>query len=58
MEPGALDPQTASDLKSMGYAFKEVSSWGSAQAILVDPKTKTLSGGTDRRHPAGLAAGY
>jgi gamma-glutamyltranspeptidase/glutathione hydrolase len=58
MEPGALDPQTASDLKSMGYAFKEVSSWGSAQEILVDPKTKTLSGGTDRRHPAGLAAGY
>jgi gamma-glutamyltranspeptidase/glutathione hydrolase len=45
-------------LTAMGYAFKQIPSWGSAQAIVVDPKTKVLYGGTDRRRPAGLAAGY
>jgi gamma-glutamyltranspeptidase/glutathione hydrolase len=58
MEPGALDAQAMAELQSMGYAFKEIPSWGSAQAVLVDPKTKMLYGGTDGRHPAGLAAGY
>lgn len=58
MEPGALDPPAMRQLTTMGYAFKQIPSWGSAQAIVVDPKTKVLYGGTDRRHPAGLAAGY
>jgi len=58
MEPGALDPAAMQQLTAMGYAFKQIPSWGSAQAIVVDPKTKVLYGGTDRRRPAGLAAGY
>jgi gamma-glutamyltranspeptidase/glutathione hydrolase len=58
MEPGALDQPAMDQLQAMGYTFKGIPSWGSAQAVLIDPKTKTLYGGTDRRHPAGLAAGY
>lgn len=57
-EPGALDANTMSALEAMGYTFKEIASWGSAQAVLVDPKTGIRYGGTDRRHPAGLASGY
>jgi gamma-glutamyltranspeptidase/glutathione hydrolase len=57
-EPGALSPQTMERLTAMGYSFKEVSSWGSAQAIVIDPKTGMRLGGTDRRRPEGLAAGY
>jgi gamma-glutamyltranspeptidase/glutathione hydrolase len=58
MEPDALDGNAMDALKAMGYTFKEIESWGSAQAVLVDPKTGMRYGGTDRRHPAGLAAGY
>lgn len=58
MEPGSFDASTMNSLKSMGYAFDEIPSWGSAQAIVIDPKSGTRYGGTDRRHPAGLAAGY
>jgi gamma-glutamyltranspeptidase/glutathione hydrolase len=58
MEPGAMDASAAEELKAMGYTLSEVPSWGSAQAITMDPKTKMLYGGTDRRHPAGLAEGY
>lgn len=57
-EPGALSVQTMQQLQAMGYSFKEVSSWGSAQAIVIDPKTGMRLGGTDRRRPEGLAAGY
>jgi gamma-glutamyltranspeptidase/glutathione hydrolase len=57
-EPGALDDSTMAALREMGYGFKEISYWGSAQAIAIDPRTGMLYGGTDRRHPAGLAAGY
>lgn len=57
-EPGAFDPAQVSALEAMGYSLKEISSWGSAQAVVVDPATHVRYGGTDRRHPAGLAAGY
>jgi gamma-glutamyltranspeptidase/glutathione hydrolase len=57
-EPGAFDETPVNTLKAMGYSFKEIPSWGSAQAILIDQRTGVRSGGTDRRHPAGLAAGY
>ena len=55
-EPGALTAAQMQHLRAMGYRFKEISSWGSAQAIVVDPTTGMRYGGTDRRHPAGLAA--
>ncbi len=57
-EPGAFTPATMGALGGMGYRFKELPSWGSAQAIVVDQKTGVRYGGTDRRHAAGLAAGY
>ncbi|MHB8355310.1 MAG: gamma-glutamyltransferase [Vulcanimicrobiaceae bacterium] len=57
-EPGAFPPGVKASLAKMGYAFKEIPSWGSAQAIVVDPKTGVRYGGTDRRRPSGLALGY
>ncbi|MHB8177496.1 MAG: gamma-glutamyltransferase [Vulcanimicrobiaceae bacterium] len=57
-EPGALTPTTMAALRRMGYTLKMIPWWGSAQAIVVDPKTRVRYGGTDRRHPAGLAIGY
>lgn len=57
-EPGALSDAATNDLRSMDYSFTEIPSWGSAQAVLVDPKSGIRYGGADRRHPAGLAAGY
>jgi gamma-glutamyltranspeptidase/glutathione hydrolase len=57
-EPGAFSPQTMQNLEAMGYTLKEVSSWGSAQAIVIDPKTGMRLGGTDRRRPEGLATGF
>jgi hypothetical protein len=42
----------------MGYALREVPQWGSAQAIVADPLTGLLEGGSDRRTPAGSAQGY
>jgi gamma-glutamyltranspeptidase/glutathione hydrolase len=58
MEPGAIAPAALATLRARGYHFKTVPSWGSAQAIVADPATGLLSGGTDRRHPAGAALGY
>lgn len=57
-EPGAFDDATQQVLRANGYAFKEIPRWGSAQAIVVDQKTRMLYGGSDRRHPAGAAIGY
>ncbi|HET9029937.1 MAG TPA: gamma-glutamyltransferase [Candidatus Aquilonibacter sp.] len=56
-EPGAFSADTMRALKSDGYAFNEVPFWGSAQAIVIDPKSGIRYGGTDRRHPAGAAIG-
>jgi gamma-glutamyltranspeptidase / glutathione hydrolase len=57
-EPNALTDVTLAALRGDGYTFAEVPFWGSAQAIVVDPKTGLLQGGTDRRRPAGAAVGY
>ena len=57
-EPGALTQAQISALEANGYAFHEIGSWGSAQAIVVDPRTGLLYGGSDRRMPAGAALGY
>ncbi|MDQ2866182.1 MAG: gamma-glutamyltransferase [Candidatus Eremiobacteraeota bacterium] len=57
-EPGAFTTATIRQLRVNGYAFHEIPSWGSAQAIAVDPLTGMLYGGTDDRHPAGAAIGY
>ncbi|HTV92154.1 MAG TPA: gamma-glutamyltransferase [Verrucomicrobiae bacterium] len=57
-EPGAFTDPVMAALRGDGYSFKEIPFWGSAQAIVVDPVTGALQGGTDRRHPAGAALGY
>jgi gamma-glutamyltranspeptidase/glutathione hydrolase len=57
-EPGALAPAVARALSAMGYRFHDVRSWGSAQAIVVDPRTGVRYGGSDSRTPAGAAVGY
>jgi gamma-glutamyltranspeptidase / glutathione hydrolase len=56
-EPNALSDAALATLRGDGYTFSEVPSWGSAQAIIIDP-SGILQGGTDRRHPAGAALGY
>ncbi|MDE2483137.1 MAG: gamma-glutamyltransferase [bacterium] len=56
-EPKAFTDATLATLRGDGYAFKEIPFWGSAQAIVANPATGALSGGTDRRHPAGAAIG-
>ncbi len=57
-EPHALDGQAMASLQAMGYKLHEIASWGSAQAIVIDDLHHVLYGGSDRRHPAGLASGY
>ncbi|MGC8484963.1 MAG: gamma-glutamyltransferase [Candidatus Baltobacteraceae bacterium] len=57
-EPGAFAPTVMLALEKEGYRLKQIPTWGSAQAIIVDPKTGVLEGGSDRRHPAGAALGY
>ncbi|MBV8574127.1 MAG: gamma-glutamyltransferase, partial [Acetobacteraceae bacterium] len=57
-EPGALSPSAIASLRSMGYTLRGIPSWGSAQAIVVDPVTHALYGGSDHRTAGGLALGY
>ncbi|WP_047216665.1 gamma-glutamyltransferase [Pandoraea thiooxydans] len=57
-EPYAFSQDTIDKLKAMGYHFKAYRPWGAAEAIVVDPATGMLTGGTDQRHPAGAAMGY
>jgi gamma-glutamyltranspeptidase/glutathione hydrolase len=57
-EPGALSPATLAALSGLGYAFAAREPWGSAQAIVIDPRTGERFGGTDPRRRSGLAAGY
>ena len=56
-EPNAFTDPTLAALRGDGYAFAEIPFWGSAQAIVVDPRSGALQGGTDRRRPAGAASG-
>ncbi len=57
-EPNAFSDVTATKLRAMGYTLDRVPQWGSAQAVVVNPQTGALEGGSDRRTPAGSAAGY
>jgi gamma-glutamyltranspeptidase / glutathione hydrolase len=57
-EPQALSGDAMQRLRAMGYSLRMRQSWGSAQAIVVDPARRMLEGGSDRRTPAGAAMGY
>ena len=57
LEDGFPDA-TREKLKAMGHALAEDNGpHGGYQAILIDPRTKSLSGGSDRRKD-GVAVGY
>ncbi len=57
-EPGAFTAATIRRLRAEGYALREIATWGSAQAIVVDPRTHLIEGASDRRRPSGAALGY
>jgi gamma-glutamyltranspeptidase/glutathione hydrolase len=57
-EPSAFSEATGDALTRMGYHLRDVTKWGSAQSIVVDPQTGDLEGGSDRRTPSGSAQGY
>ena len=57
VEPHALKPDVKARLEKLGYRFKTIAHWGAAEAIVVEPDG-LLTGGNDRRRPAGLAEGY
>ncbi len=51
-----LEPQTRQKLEALGHVFREVPSWGDAEAVRVDPVTGLRSAGSDPRNegaPAG-----
>ncbi len=58
VEKGYLTPDTRTKLEAMGHTFREVNSWGAAEAIRRNPENGKLEGANDRRRSAGMAAGY
>jgi gamma-glutamyltranspeptidase/glutathione hydrolase len=60
VEPG-FPPRTLQALRGMGYEIKgdgEDRYWSDGECIAVDPQTGQISGGQDKRHTFGKAAGY
>lgn len=58
MEPHVFSTTTIKKLTGMGYHFNEGDTWGAVEAIYIDPKTKLIYGGSDKRRLAGKAIGY
>lgn len=58
IEAGTFTPDTMRQLTVMGYHFTPVDNFGAAEAIYINPVTKEISGGSDRRRAAGRAIGY
>jgi gamma-glutamyltranspeptidase/glutathione hydrolase len=52
-----FSPDTIALLEKRGHATRQMGSQGVAEAITLDPKTKVLEAGVDRRAPDGGAAG-
>jgi gamma-glutamyltranspeptidase/glutathione hydrolase len=57
-EPDAFGTTSGAQLSAMGYTMLEIPAWGSAQAVVIDPRTGIRYGGSDSRRPAGEALGY
>lgn len=57
-EPYALKSSVVQELWEMGYRVVPFSTWGAAESILVNPKTKLLYGAKDNRKLAGQAVAY
>jgi len=56
--PAVFSADTQAKLVGMGYHFKRHALWGAVEAIVLDPHTHWLYGGSDYRKPSGGAAGY
>ena len=57
IEPTGFSPALVHSLEAMGYHVKVEPNMGDAEAIMIDPKTGTRYGASDRR-ASGLAVGY
>ena len=58
LEPNALSADVYAALQAEGYDLtQQTTTWGLAEAILVDQTTGLITGATDPRRPDGLAAG-
>jgi gamma-glutamyltranspeptidase/glutathione hydrolase len=57
-ERHGLSPDTLAMLKARGHAFRAIERQGSAEVIVVEPRSGKLAGGDDRRNAGGGAAGY
>lgn len=58
LEPNALSADVSSALQTEGYNLtQQTTTWGLAEAILVDQSTGLITGATDPRRPDGLATG-
>ncbi len=55
-EPLALKSDVVQDLWEMGYKVAPFPTWGAAESISVNPKTKLIYGANDRRKIAGSVA--
>ena len=63
---GAFPAATVDAMKAAGYTTRQQSNfdekapgvWGDSEIIAMDPKTGILTGGDDKRHHFGKAAGY
>lgn len=57
-EPYALESNVVQDLWKMGYRIAPFTSWGAAESIMIDPKTRSFYGTNDPRKPVGKAVAY
>lgn len=57
-EPYSLKSSVVQKLWERGYRVAPFLTWGAAESILVDPKTKLLYGANDNRKSAGKAVAY
>ncbi len=57
LEPNALSPDVQAALQAEGYDLtQQTTTWGLAEALVVDPDTGLITGATDPRRAGGLAA--
>ena len=58
IEAGMFPVDTMRELNRMGYSFANVNAYGAVEAIYIDPESRKIYGGSDKRRPAGAALGY
>ncbi|MGB8266687.1 MAG: gamma-glutamyltransferase, partial [Candidatus Velthaea sp.] len=58
VEPKTFSPALQAELKALGYTFRDGDDFGAAEAIVIDPDTGVMTGGSDYRRPGGAAQGY